>query len=478
MQIEAKLDRTKINHNEPGAVRLMVIVTAPEVEEAQRKPIDVALVIDVSTSMTEAAAARPDSPSKLALAKDAAARFVENLTGRDRVGLVIYSNSATVLAPVAKLTAVHRQLLTEQIARLQVIGGTNLVDGTLRGLGCMAEHSASDDRVRRVLLLTDGMPTVGITRHADVLSAIQARLDGKTPITTVGFGAVAGSGYDPELLTSIARASGGNPYHAEGMDGILAAFALELGCLRSVAATDVRIAITPGTDIELKGVYNDLPTSTKDGATVVELGPLYGGETQYVVAKLTPPKRDKTFPRDTLAAKVVVTGVSTVGGAFQEDRRAEFRYVEASEADTNPDPAVEEQRLRLKAARAVKNAYDDARAGRHQEAAARIRVIRLQLAKFGSGESQMLVIALEAIELDIGDARRFAARAGEIHATSSSMGARHTTSFGRGGYLPDEPYTTPSQRRSQEDMGADDDDQRPRKGTIPPKDRPSTPSRS
>ena len=452
MKIEVRLDRKKIDHTNPGDVRLMVSVTAPEIEEAKRKPIDAVLVIDVSTSMTEAAADRPDSPTKLALAKDAAARFVDNLTGRDRVGLVIYSDGAIVLAPVAELTPVHRRMLGEHIARLAVIGGTNLVEGTLRGLGCMAELPPNDDRVRRVMLLTDGLPTVGVAGYANVLKAIQARLDGKTPITTIGFGATVGSGYDPELLTAIAKASGGNFYHAEGMDGILNAFALELGALRSVAATNVLVAIVPGADIDVKGVYNDLPTSVKDGATIVELGSLYGGETQCVVVKLVPPKRDKAFPRDTLAAKVVVSGVSTVSGAFQKEERVEFRYVDANEADTQRDPAVEEQRLRLKAARAVKRAYEEAQAGHHQEAAARIRVIRLALAQFGSPDSQVLVVALEAIELDIGDPRRFAARAGEIHATSASMGTRHTTTMG-GVYLKDETYMTPAQRQSQEDMG-------------------------
>ncbi|MDO8622309.1 MAG: VWA domain-containing protein [bacterium] len=477
MKIAARLDRGKIDHNEPGDVHLMVSVDAPEVEEAKRKPMDVCLVIDVSTSMTEAAAPRPDSPDKLALAKAAAARFIENLTAQDRVGLVAYSDGVIVLAPVADLTTVHRRMLAEQIAGLHVIGGTNLVEGTLRGLGCMADlqrkflagtTTVEEDRVRRVILLTDGLPTTGITQHAAVLGAIQARLDRRTPITTIGFGASAGAGqgcYDPELLTAIARTSGGNPYHAEGMDGLLEAFALELGSLRSVAAADVRVTITPGSDITVAKCYNDLPTSVKDGATVIDLGSLYGGETQHVVVKLQIPKRDKAFPRDTLAAKVVVSGVGTAGGAFQNEQRAEFRYVEASEADTKPDAVVEEQRLRLKAARAVKRAYEEARAGNHQQAAARIRVVRMQLMQFGSHESQVLVVALQAIEVDIADPSRFAQRAGEIHAASSGMGARRTTSFGPGSYLKDE-HTTPGQRRSVSDMDAG--------GAKPPSSTPSS----
>ncbi|MDP3774068.1 MAG: VWA domain-containing protein, partial [Gemmatimonadales bacterium] len=343
MKIAARLDRRKINHNEPGDVHLMVSVEAPEVEEAKRKPIDAVLVIDVSTSMNEAATALPNSPTKLALAKDAAARFVQNLTAKDRVGLVVYSDDAQIVAPVGPLTSERRATLAERIGHLKVVNGTNLVDGALRGLRCMAECPADGDRVRRVILFTDGLPTVGIRGSNDiVVRAIAERLDGKTPITTIGFGervvesGQGSGGYDPVLLTAIAERSGGGFYHAEGMDGILGAFALELGALRSVAATDVRVAITPGSDITVAKAYNDRPTSAKDGTTVVELGQLYGGETQHIVVKLQLPKREKAFPRDTLAAKVVVSGVSTASGAFQDEQRVEFRYVEASEADTKP----------------------------------------------------------------------------------------------------------------------------------------------
>ncbi|MDP3771335.1 MAG: hypothetical protein Q8R16_03475, partial [bacterium] len=77
---------------------------------------------------------------------------------------------------------------------------------------------------------------------------------------------------------------------------------------------------------------------------------------------------------------------------------------------------------------------------------------------------QRVVVALEAIEVDIADPRRFAQRAGEIHAASSGMGARRTTSFGRDTYLGKE-YTTPGQHQSQEDMGAAGDAKPP---TSPP----------
>lgn len=459
MKIETRLDRGKIDHEAPGVVHLMVTAIAPEVAESQQKPRDLVIAIDVSSSMSDPATAASPTPTKLELAKVAARRFVENLDHRDRVGLIVYTDEVMVLAPITELTETHRALLIERIGKLEPLSGTNLTDGCLRSLALLAECPVSSDRVRRVILFTDGLPSVGVRAYPEVMAAIRARLDGKTPITTIGFGAKivptgAGSGgYDPELLTSIARESGGNFYHAEGADGILDAFALELGALRSVAATDVRLEIRPGTDVRVKEVLNDFTVRTEDtGVVAVTIGPLYSGERQDIVIALEVPKRDHAFPRDTLAAAVRLTGVETAGGAFDLKEEARFHYVKPSEADAEPDPVVEEQRLRQRAAQAIAEAYRYAAAGNYQQAVERIRIVRLALMRFGSRDSQVIVGVLQQIEIDVGDRQRFAERGGSVRAASQ------TTSMGRSSSPRGSDYyagrhTSVAQHDAQRDMG-------------------------
>jgi hypothetical protein len=99
----------------------------------------------------------------------------------------------------------------------------------------------------------------------------------------------------------------------------------------------------------------------------------------------------------------------------------------------------------------VKRAYNDAQAGRYQMAADRIRIIRVALAKFGSHESQVLVAALDQIERDVSDRLRFAQRAGEMHATASSIGTRRPSTT-TGAYIAAAEYMTSVQALSAEDM--------------------------
>lgn len=458
MQIEAKLDRRKINHEAPGAVHLMVTATAPEVAESQQKPRDLVIAIDVSSSMSDPATAAGPIPTKLELAKVAARRFVENLDHRDCVGLVVYTDEVMVLTSIAELTETHRALLIERIGQLQPVSGTNLTDGCLRSLALLAECPASNDRVRRVILFTDGLPTVGVTKYPEVMEAIRARLDGKTPITTIGFGAkivptgTGQGGYDPELLTSIARESGGNFIHAEGADGILEAFALELGALRSVAATDVRLEIRPGADVHVKEVLNDFTVRTEGDIVTVTIGPLYSGERQHIVIALELPVRDHAFPRDTLAAAVRLTGVETTGGAFDLKEDTRFQYVKPSEADAEPDPVIEEQRLRQRAAQAIAEAYRYAAKGEYGQAVERIRVVRLALMRFGSRDSQVIVGVLQQIEIDVGDRQRFAQQGGSIRAASQTTGMGRSSSPRRSDYFGGH-HTSVAQKDAQRDMG-------------------------
>lgn len=453
MDAKVLLSHRTIDHLKPAPVHALVSLRPNAVAEDARRPIDVILAIDVSGSMDEAATGRPGGPAKIALARQAARSFTEQLRPGDRVGLVTYAEQVRVVCPLRELTDENRRELASAIGRLSANGGTDLAGGAIRAIQLMAELPDEADRTRRVILFTDGLPTAGITRHADVVRAVCSISGTKTPVTAMGFGDIvvtngaSGGGYDPELLTSLATQTGGNFYHTEGTDGILGAFAAELGALRSVAATDVRVEIVPGKDVAVAEVVNDLRTETRDGVTIVEVGNLYNDETGHVVVELKLPARDKTFPRDTLAATARVSGVEAASGPFVATLNAEFRYVKPDEADQKPDPAVEEQRVRLIAARAVEQAYAEASRGNFRAARATLGAVAAAAAAVGTGESGELSDVMSLMAADVGDPQRFAAKGRQVRA--SVMGIRTRRASGDE-YTSN--YATDAQRRAARDM--------------------------
>ena len=473
MFIETRLDRSRIDHKTPRTLRLMVSLKAPEIKEEARQPIDVVLVLDISGSMTDPAAQGDRGSTKMTLAKQAARKFVEQLQASDRVGVVVYASNVAVLAPLKKLTDDHRGEIIEKLATLTAKGGTDMVAGTLRALALMGECQAASGRTRRVILFTDGLPTEGITAHAQVMQAITAQLDGKTPITAMGFGSVVvangagGGGYDPELLTSVARASGGTFYHAEGADGILSAFALELGALRSVAITEVKVILTPGAGIAVREVMNDFTVTSTGACTTIEVGNLYGGETQHLVMALTVPARENIFPRDTVAANIKMIGVEASGSTVVETQDVHFRYVKPAEADQKPDPVVEEQRLRLLAAKELELAFAEAAAGNHAAAAQRMDRIRRDSENLGTASSRVFARRLAVVIEDLGDVRLFRVKSAAIRGASSTLGKGRPS----GTHYFDAETTTRAQARAVRDMGAKE---QPPADAAPKNDEPPT----
>lgn len=441
MIVKIACDRKRLNHAEPGTFHLLVGVTAPDVAEKDRPAMDIVLVIDISGSMNQSATDIPGGPTKLALTKYAIQKFVEQLQETDRVGIVVFDSTTEVLVPLAELRPTHRDLVAARVNAVESRFGTNLTSGAICGLTQIGGLPAEEGRTKRAIIFTDGQTNEGIVEPTQIVTAIQTFLPAHTSITTIGFGAAGG--YNQELLQAIAGATGGNAYHAEGEDGILSNFALELGSLKSAAATDVKIAITPVNQMSVKSVATGFPVQMQDGVLAVNIGTLYSGETKYVVVGLAPPPSASLMPMILFAADVRVTGLEATG-SFEKEAPVHIELVAPHEADTEKNIFIEEQRLLLAAASVVKNAYELAAHHRYQDAVKLIDVLLGYCAEIETPEIKKLVEVLTKLSADLGDAKQFMQKKGTIQTTSFAMGTQRAT----GSEYADELYTSPKQRQT------------------------------
>ncbi|MBI2483382.1 VWA domain-containing protein [Candidatus Uhrbacteria bacterium] len=458
MDVSVRLTRQKINHRHPEPTHLVVRVAGPMPHAMQPMPKDIVLVADTSSSMCEATDHRHGSPTKRDAAREAMFRFLLQLDDHDRVGLVAFSDSAHVLTPIGTLRT-KRAMLEQSIRRIGAHGSTNLVDGVGEAITMLAEETQPEDQLRtqRIILFTDGVPTVGITGHDNICAAIRERRRAAmsdVPIATFGFGpvghAAGADGYDPELLEAIATLSGGVSYHAEGADALIHAFAMELGFLRSLTATNVRVRITAHDPFHVVVLENvPIIAAGQNGNDVtLAIGNLYDGKPASVTAELQIPSVDKVFPRATSAATVRVTGQRVDGTPFDISSEARFRYVAPSDAEQRPDPQIELDRLQIAAGIAIQDAWRYARDSRFTDAAQRILAIREELKRIDLPEAKERVAELERIGSDLGDRQRFAEQAGHLR------DAGRTYMSGYGGGRSD--YTSLGMPSAQQQQAFDD----------------------
>lgn len=171
-----------------------------------KKQGDILLVVDTSSSMRG---------SKLDQAKEAAQSFLDNMSSQNRVGLVKFNQVATELNAMGSFESVGDDIRVS-IDTLEANGETALYDTLIMAIDQMiaedqAESEGADDnvieqnRIRAIVLLSDGEDTASTSSLNDVLAAIDRGRSGDNPILIipVAYGANA----DIATLNAIARAS-------------------------------------------------------------------------------------------------------------------------------------------------------------------------------------------------------------------------------------------------------------------------------
>lgn len=140
-----------------------------------KKQADIMLLIDVSGSMAE--------DGKLESAKEAALFFLDNMEITNRVGLATFAGATQVLANMDILET-NKATLEAQISGLVAEGGTALYDGTIQVVNFM-NALEDEDRIRAVILLSDGEDTESAMTLDQAIQSIEASYDSINPVIVI-----------------------------------------------------------------------------------------------------------------------------------------------------------------------------------------------------------------------------------------------------------------------------------------------------
>jgi Ca-activated chloride channel family protein len=243
MKISMKFDRPLFGP--AGGTRyLWVRVEAPFAERTStRAPLDISLVLDRSGSM---------GGRKMALTQRAARSAVSLLRETDRCALVEYDNIVTMAVPAAGVDDAQRRRIIDAIDQLFARANTNLFGGWLAGAEAISD--APGGRVKRVMLLTDGLANEGLTDHQQILHHVRELAVRGVATTTFGVGA----DFDEHLVAGMAEAGGGHFYYVERPEQIPDFLHSELGELLTVVARQVKLSIVTAGPAQVYNL-NDLP---------------------------------------------------------------------------------------------------------------------------------------------------------------------------------------------------------------------------
>ncbi len=180
-----------------------------------RERATIIIAMDSSGSMV----ANDIKPNRITVARKAALEFVNRLPARFNVGLVEFSNGASVVVP----PTTDHQAVVAGLGRLHLRPHTAIGEGVFTSLAAIANldpQAADDPPPAHIVLLSDGGNTIG----RPVEQAAQAALAAHVPVSTIAYGTANGRlgntpvPVDTNLLRQLAETTKGKFYQAASGD--------------------------------------------------------------------------------------------------------------------------------------------------------------------------------------------------------------------------------------------------------------------
>lgn len=183
-----------------------VLAAVKKAWREDRKPANVLLVLDTSGSMLE--------EGRLSSAQAGLRTFLREVAPQDRVGLTIFNDRVTPLAPIARD---NRKRLEQLVSGLVADGGTAVYDAAAAGVDQVKELSDTS-RINAVVLLTDGEDTDSSTSPDALVRELDAQGDSSRRVRVFTIAYSAGAAGAAENLARIADAAGGKAYTGDTED--------------------------------------------------------------------------------------------------------------------------------------------------------------------------------------------------------------------------------------------------------------------
>ena len=262
--------------------------------EQERAPLNIALVIDRSGSM---------SGQRIEQAREAAIQAIRRMDSRDIVSVVTFDNNIDVLIPATKVT--DREMMERRIRSIQPGGTTAIYAGVQKGAE-EVQKFFENGIVNRVILLSDGLANVGPSTPEE-LAQLGRTLGGKgITVTTLGLG----TGYNEDLMSKLAAASDGNHKFIARAEELPEVFQKEFNTALSVVAQDVRCVVTlPEGNRPVRALNMDVDINGQE--VTFGWNQIYSGHERFVMLEVEVPATEDGRTRELATATLCYTNMET-----------------------------------------------------------------------------------------------------------------------------------------------------------------------
>ncbi len=270
LMLEGRLGHSRLLADKSGHTYVLLNVSAPADDGTSvRAPLNLAIVIDRSGSM---------KGKRLQNAREAALGVIQRLRAGDVLSVVTYNARTEVLVPRTVIDDGSRLRAMGAISALEAQGDTCISCGIEVAHGLLAAGGSS---AARVLLLSDGEPTVGI-RDLEGFRNLAARVSQSgVAISSIGVDVE----YNERTLAVLAQESNGRHHFVPDPSGLPRVFESEFETLTRTVAHDAELSLELAPGFEVEEVFDR--SFRRDGRRIVaSLGSLAAGEQKTLLARV------------------------------------------------------------------------------------------------------------------------------------------------------------------------------------------------
>jgi hypothetical protein len=238
-------------------------------ESNSRTPIHLCCIIDTSGSM--------NFDKKLENIKHSLYFLLDFLTSQDYLSIITFSDKASIILNQITTDYNERENIRARISIIKPDSNTNLSAGIIEARSTL---NTNNNVKQGILLLTDGIANLGLTRPNDILEIVQNTINvyPGTSISTIGYG----NDHNVELLQNISTEGGGSYYVVNNLEDVAVVFGDILGGLVSCIAQQVKIILPLNTEVKTRYAIHK-----KDTHIEIIVGDLPAGSEASFLAKLS-----------------------------------------------------------------------------------------------------------------------------------------------------------------------------------------------
>lgn len=232
-----------------------------------RAPLSLAVVLDTSGSM---------DGEKIEDARNSVARLVGDMRDDDEISVVRYSETAEVVQPLARVGDVRSSLLSK-IRALSAGGGTAIPRGLALGMSTL--ESAGQGRVRRLVLVSDGLDST----RPEAERIASASFEKGATVSSLGIGL----DFDESYMSSLSRSGHGNFGFVKDSAALATFLSRELDetAATTVEGATVRIKLPSG--VRFSRATGADAREVGDHELELRVGSLFAGDERRVVVEMT-----------------------------------------------------------------------------------------------------------------------------------------------------------------------------------------------